>query len=114
MNGSARDEVRQLAAWGSIPPEPAWDDRATDLETFMRDAQRVDRPVTSEERVLLLGLLDRPDEDSLYGLLNVVVTLVESAPDTGWQLYLPTAGRPWFEYLRVRYINHLDRFRDGC
>ena len=112
MSDTVRDEVRQLAAWSPLPPEAAWDDRVADLYAFTQDAQRVRPPITTDERILLLSLLDRPDEDSLYGLLQLIVTLVESAPQTGWEMELPTQDRPWFEYLRVRWMNHLDMHND--
>lgn len=105
MSDSIRGAVRTLAAWGPVPPEPSWDDRASDLEDFTRDAQRVPQPITEHERAALLVLLDVAHDDSLYGLLDLVVTLLESSPDTGWQLSLSTEGRPWYDYLRARYIN---------
>jgi hypothetical protein len=109
LNESIRDEVRRLASWGPVPSEPAWDDVAADLDAFSQDAQRVPPPITTPERFLLLPLLDRPDEDSVYGILNHIVTLLESAPATGWQMELPTSERPWFDYLRVRWTNYLDK-----
>jgi hypothetical protein len=105
LTESVRDEIRRLAAWGPVPPEPSWDDRATDLENFTRDAQRVPKPITDQERTALLALLDRPDDDSVYGLLDLIVTMLESSPDTGWQLALPTENRPWYAYLKIRYTN---------
>ena len=45
-------------------------------------------------------------DDSLYGMLNLVVTLVGSAPATGWQLEIPTTDRPWSDYLRARWRSY--------
>jgi len=105
-----RPEVHHLATWAPIGSDIEWDDvDDAELDAFIRDIRRVQPPVTTEERQVLLRLLDRPHEDSLYGVLNLVVALLESAPETGWQLDLPTTDRPWFEYLRSRWLNYLDQ-----
>jgi len=97
-----------LVAWAPIPEESAWPSTEA-VQAFQDDIDRVSPPLSTAECELVLSILDRPYEDSAYGLLNLVVTLLESAPSTGWEMDLPTEDRPWFSYLKSRWINYLIR-----
>ena len=102
-----REEVRRLAAWAPVPAEAEWTDEQS-IEAFVQAIDAVAKPLAADEIDSVLALLDRPYEDSVYGVLNLVVALLESAPSTGWEMGLPTEDRPWFDLLRSRWINYLD------
>ena len=101
-----RPEVTALAAWGPLPPDDEWDPQQ--IDAFAAAVDAVSRPLTAEERDLLLPVLSGPSEDSVYGVTWGVLHLLETAPADGWQERLDTAASPWFDLLRVRWRNFLD------
>ena len=102
-DNSIRTDVRTLCEFGPLAPEREWTPaRVEALESAIR---RVTAPVTLAEAQALLTLLDRESEDSLYGLIWTLVSLLETAP--GWPPTdaLATSGRstrPWFAILSDR------------
>lgn len=98
-----RPEVVRLAGWAPLPSEDEWEDGA--LEDFGNAVNAVQPPLTGEESAALLPLLDRPYEDSIYGVLWGVLHLIESCDYTGWQPVDHNPGAPWLQRLRRRWMN---------
>lgn len=106
-----RPEVRRLASWAPVPSEDdvVWQEDV--IDRFAADVAAVAPPLTTSERDALLALLERPDDDTVDGVLWGVLHLVETAPDDGYEHRLRTSGNPWFERLlsqvheRIRHAN---------
>jgi hypothetical protein len=97
-----RPEVRTLAEFGPLGDEESCPQG--ELEAIEDSYSRIERRLTLDEARILLPLLDRPSEDSLFGLAWSVLHLLETAP--GWppeELNSPRMDpRPWIERLRCR------------
>lgn len=105
MTDVVREAVLHAALWSPAPEESEWTE--DQIDGFVRALDAIAPPLNAAERAHLLALLDRPHDDSVYGVLSQVVVLLESAPATGWQSQLPVKGRPWFEFLAIRWDNYL-------
>lgn len=100
-----RDSVRKLSSWAPLPPESGWDQAK--LDAFVADVAAVEEPITPGELPLILDLLDRPQEEDIYGVLHTVMKLAESCTPGGWQLTLDTTNRMWFETLQTWWLNFI-------
>jgi hypothetical protein len=100
-----RREIQRLADWAPLRAEADdwWQDEV--INQFAADIDAVSGPLNSTERDVLLALLDRPDDDDIYGLLWSVLHLIETAPGYNSASCLVTADRPWFELLATRARN---------
>lgn len=95
-----RPEVQSLATWAPLPSEDEWEDEP--LHDFGHAVHAVHPPLTCEEAAALQPLLDRPYEDSIYGVLWGVLHLVESCDYSDWQPEDESPGKPWLEFLHRR------------
>ena len=102
-----RPEVRNLASQSPLGPESAWDEES--LEQLAADIEAVSPPVTAEEAAALLPLLDRPHDDSIYGLLWAVLHLIESFGEAGRTRPAPDSDAPWLALLHDRWQNRQAR-----
>ena len=100
-----RPEVRRLASWAPLPPEDDELWREDVIDRFAADVAAVPPPLTTREREALLMLLERPADDTVHGVLWGVLHLVETAPDDGYEVRLPTDDNPWFALLLTRWTN---------
>ena len=104
MGDVIRPEVAAAAAFAPMKAEEEWSD--DELARFGEPLHAITPPVNSAERQLLLGLLDRPYDDDVYGAVHTVTYLIESnEDDLGWQLDLVVDDRPWFASLLQHWRN---------
>jgi hypothetical protein len=100
-----REAVRTLASYAPLRGESQY--TPDDVERVQVALQRITPPITLVEAMALLPLLDRENEDDLFGLIWTLVALLETAP--GWPppelASLPELKRPWFKILLRRAGN---------
>lgn len=87
-----RPELRNLASQSPLGPESAWDEES--LEQLSAEIEAVSPPLAAEEAAALLPLLDRPYDDSIYGLLWAVLHLIESFGEAGRTRPAPDSDAP--------------------
>lgn len=102
-DATLRSEVRNLASQSPLGPESVWDEGS--LEQLATEIEAVSPPLTAEEAAALLPLLDRPYDDSLYGLLWAVVHLIESFGEAGRTRPAADSDAPWLALLHDRWQN---------
>jgi len=76
-----REAVRQLLTLGPLPDSLVAADDVVKLEEYQRLLESIEKPVSDEEAMALVGLFG---SDTCFGLAWTLVHLIESAP--GWPL----------------------------
>lgn len=99
-----RPEVARLARWAPLPEDDN-DWTEYDLERYTADAQAVTPPITTDERLALMRLLEVPTEENAFGITNIVMHLIESAPYPPYWWRDLDSTKPWFAFLKIRGLN---------
>ena len=102
--GDIRPEVERLAQWAPLPDDDN-DWTEYDLERYTADAFAVKEPITTDERLALMPLLDITTEENAFGVTNVVRHLIESAPHPPYWWRDLDETKPWFAFIRMRGLN---------